>query len=65
MYTRDCLLTTWSHDYRSTHTLLHREGGCHEVLNGVTGMLLGRGIEEGIAKGRDGEEGDGEAGCTP
>jgi hypothetical protein len=37
----------------------------HEVLGGVTGMLLGGGIEEGVTKGRDGEEGDGEAGCTP
>jgi hypothetical protein len=37
----------------------------HEVLSGGTGVLLGRGIEEGIAKGRDREEGDGEAGSTP
>jgi hypothetical protein len=37
----------------------------HEVFSGVAGMLLGGGIEEGVTKGRDGEEGDGEAGCTP
>jgi hypothetical protein len=47
---------------------LHREGGhreMHEVLSGVAGMLLGGGIEEGITKGRDSEEGNGKAGCTP
>jgi hypothetical protein len=47
---------------------LRREGGCrevHEVLSGGAGVLLGRGIKEGIAKGRDGKEGYGEAGCTP
>jgi hypothetical protein len=37
----------------------------HEVFSGVPGVLLGGGFEEGVTTGRDGEEGDGEAGCTP
>jgi hypothetical protein len=36
-----------------------------EVLRRVAGVLLGGGIEEGAAEGRDGEEDDDEAGCTP
>jgi hypothetical protein len=36
-----------------------------EVLRRVAGVLLGGGIEEGVAEGRNVEEDDGEAGCTP
>jgi hypothetical protein len=47
---------------------LHCEGGhrkVHEVLGGVTGVLLGGGVEEGVTMGQDGEEGDSKVGCTP
>jgi hypothetical protein len=47
---------------------LHHEGGrreVHEVLGRVAGVLLGGGVKEGVAKGRDSEEGDGEASCMP